>query len=38
MTIVARMLTQEKDGIPGYMAHPEGPGSRPVTSFLQRRV
>lgn len=29
MTIVARMLTQEQDGIPGYMAHPEGPGARP---------
>jgi dienelactone hydrolase len=26
---VARMLTQEEDGIPGYMAHPEGPGRRP---------
>jgi len=29
MTIVARMLTQEEDGIGGYMAHPEGPGRRP---------
>ncbi len=29
MTIVARMLTQEEDGIPGYMAHPEGDGRRP---------
>jgi carboxymethylenebutenolidase len=29
MTIVARMLTQEQDGIPGYVAHPEGGGSRP---------
>ena len=29
MNIVARMVTQEKDGIPGYMAHPEGPGQRP---------
>jgi carboxymethylenebutenolidase len=29
MAIVARMLTQEEDGIPGYMAHPEGPGRRP---------
>jgi carboxymethylenebutenolidase len=29
MTIVARMLTQEQDGIPGYMAHPAGPGTRP---------
>jgi len=27
--IVARMLTQEGDGIGGYMAHPEGPGQRP---------
>jgi hypothetical protein len=27
MKIVARMVTQEQDGIPGYMAHPEGPGS-----------
>ena len=27
--IVARMLTQEEDGIGGYMAHPEGPGLRP---------
>jgi len=26
---IARMLTQEEDGIPGYMAHPEGPGRRP---------
>ncbi|MDP2626541.1 MAG: hypothetical protein Q8Q58_06505 [Candidatus Rokubacteria bacterium] len=29
MTVVARMLTQEQDGIPGYMAHPEGSGRRP---------
>ena len=29
MTIVARMLTQEHDGIPGYMAHPEGADRRP---------
>src|SRR5207302_584856 len=29
MGIVARMLTQEQDGIPGYAAHPDGPGSRP---------
>ena len=29
MTIVARMLTLERDGIPGYMAHPERPGQRP---------
>jgi carboxymethylenebutenolidase len=29
MTIVARMLTQEKDGIGGYVAHPEGVGARP---------
>ena len=29
MTIVARMLTQEEDGIPGYAAHPEGEGPRP---------
>jgi dienelactone hydrolase len=28
VTIVARMLTQEQDGIPAYMAHPEGPGPR----------
>lgn len=28
MTIVARMLTQEQDGIGGYMAHPDGPGQR----------
>jgi len=26
MPIVARMLTLEQDGIPGYMAHPQGPG------------
>ena len=26
---IARMLTQEDDGIPGYMAHPEGEGRRP---------
>ena len=29
MTIVARMLIQEQDGIPGYMAHPAGAGPRP---------
>ena len=29
MIIVARMLTQEQDGIPGYMAHPEGADRRP---------
>ncbi|MGH7340337.1 MAG: dienelactone hydrolase family protein [Candidatus Rokuibacteriota bacterium] len=29
MTVVARRLTLEQDGIPGYMAHPEGPGRRP---------
>ena len=29
MRIVARRLTQEADGIPGYAAHPEGPGPRP---------
>ena len=29
MPIVARRLTQEQDGVPGYMAHPEGPGPRP---------
>ena len=29
MGIVARMVTQEQDGIPGYIAHPEGPGPRP---------
>ncbi len=29
MTIVARMLTQEEDGIPGYAAHPEGKDPRP---------
>jgi len=29
MTIVARMLTQEEDGIPGYMAQPAGEGPRP---------
>jgi dienelactone hydrolase len=28
MTIVARSLTQEQDGIPGYMTHPDGPGQR----------
>jgi carboxymethylenebutenolidase len=27
--IAARMLTQEQDGIPGYMAQAEGPGPRP---------
>jgi dienelactone hydrolase len=29
MTIVARRLTQEADGIPGYIAHPDGTGQRP---------
>src|SRR5438309_7269708 len=29
MTITARMLTQDKDGIGGYMAHPDGAGQRP---------
>ena len=29
MTIVARRVSQEQDGIPGYMAHPVGPGQRP---------
>ena len=29
MTIDARMLTQEADGIPGYMAKPAGSGPRP---------
>ena len=29
MTIVARMLTQEEDGIPGYAAHPESKAPRP---------
>src|SRR5881397_763392 len=29
MTITARMLTQDNDGIGGYMVHPDGPGSRP---------
>src|SRR4029450_8695745 len=29
MTIVARMLTQESDGIPGYMEHPADPAGRP---------
>jgi dienelactone hydrolase len=29
MAIIARMVTQEEDGIPGYMAHTEGPGGRP---------
>jgi dienelactone hydrolase len=29
MRVVARRLTQEADGIPGYMAHPESPGPRP---------
>ena len=29
MPIVARMLTLEQDGFPGYMAHPEGPAQRP---------
>jgi dienelactone hydrolase len=29
MTIAARMLTQEQDGLGGYMAHPEAAGVRP---------
>ena len=29
MRIVAQMVTQERDGIPGYMAHPVAPGPRP---------
>jgi carboxymethylenebutenolidase len=29
MRVVARKLTQEEDGIPGYVAHPEGAGHRP---------
>lgn len=29
MTIHARMLTQEQDGIPGYAAQPDGAGPRP---------
>src|SRR3989440_12885750 len=29
MTIDARMLTLEQDGIPGYTARPDGPGRRP---------
>jgi carboxymethylenebutenolidase len=29
MRVVARRLTLEEDGIPGYVAHPEGGGSRP---------
>jgi dienelactone hydrolase len=29
MTIVARRLTQEQDGIPGYMTRPAGPGVHP---------
>ena len=29
MTIVARRVSQEQDGIPGYMAHPVEPGPRP---------
>lgn len=29
MAIVARQLTLEEDGIPGYMARPDGPGPRP---------
>ncbi len=29
MNVVARMLTQEQDGIPGYMAQPDAPGQRP---------
>jgi len=29
MNVVARLVTQEQDGIPGYMAHPDAPGQRP---------
>jgi dienelactone hydrolase len=29
MSVVARMLTQEADGIPGYAAYHDGPGLRP---------
>jgi len=29
MNVVARLVTQEQDGIPGYMAHPDAPGKRP---------
>src|SRR4030095_13091410 len=29
MRVVARVVTQEQDGIPGYMAHPDAPGRRP---------
>jgi len=29
MTVVARMLTLEADGIPGYAAYSEGAGPRP---------
>jgi dienelactone hydrolase len=29
MRVVARVLNQEQDGIPGYVAHPEGAGPRP---------
>jgi hypothetical protein len=29
MTIVAHRLTQEQDGIGGYVAHPEGPARGP---------
>ena len=37
MTIVARTLTQEQDGIGGYIAHPDGAGPRPdVHNFLAR--
>ena len=31
MNVVARMVTQEQDGIPGYIAHPEGPASGPAS-------
>src|SRR2546426_11965026 len=34
MGFVARILTQEHDGIPGYAAHPDGPGSRPGISMV----
>ena len=29
MPVVARMVTQEQDGIPGYMAMADAPGPRP---------
>ena len=38
MTIVARRLTQEDDGIPGYMAHPDAPGHRPGVLMVHHVV